>query len=221
MYILHGVPDWGSQVIHMALGALNVPFRFNELDYDAGDLTSATYLALNPFARVPTLETPDGPIFETGAILQYLSERHAALAPAPTDKDRGRFLTWFTFVVNSLHPTAMLMLHPERSGGEAVQRQVADHSNIELRSQLAALEKVAAQGAWWLSPDRPSILSLYVAMLMRWAKAFPMYPEHSIDAGDYPALQAMARGLEDLPSVRAVLTAEGLSGPALSGPPAP
>ena len=28
MYTLHGVPDWGSQVIRMALAETGVPFRF-------------------------------------------------------------------------------------------------------------------------------------------------------------------------------------------------
>eukprot|EP01031_Cornospumella_fuschlensis_P006612 gene6612-8222_t len=74
MYVLHGVHDWGSQVIHMVLAELWVPFRFNALDFQAGDFDAPSFRALNPFGRVPVLETPDGPIFETAAILLYLSE---------------------------------------------------------------------------------------------------------------------------------------------------
>lgn len=219
MYILHGIPDWGSQVIHMALAEMKLPYRFNRLDYEAGDLNRPEYLALNPFARVPTLETPDGPIFETAAILLYLAERHAGLAPQPNDTDRAAYLIWFVFTTNSLHPNAMLLLHPERAGGEAVQRAVADTTHALLRAQLAALETVAARGVWWLSPGRPSALSLYVVMLLRWIKAFPAYAGHSIPSADFPALQAMAKGMETLPRIRAVLTAEGLSGPVFSNPP--
>ena len=219
MYVLHGVPDWGSQVVRMALTEMAVPFRFAEVDHAAGGLTAPDYLALNPFARVPTLETPEGPIFETGAILLALAERHARLAPAPGAPDRGAFLTWFIFVVNSLHPSAMALVYPDRPGGLAAKRTVADTAHAALRGQLAALEAVAAQGLWWLSPDRPSITSLYVAMLLRWIKAFPAYAAHSIASRDYPSLHAMARGLEDRPSLRAALAAEGLSIPAYSDPP--
>lgn len=219
MYVLHGVPDWGSQVIHMALAELGVPFRFQVVDWQAGGLTSPDYLALNPFARVPTLETPNGPVFETGAILLYLAEHHPALAPAPGDPDRAAFLTWFIFVVNSLHPAAMALLHPERLGGQAAERMVADVTHAEMLRHLAALENVAASGAWWLSADRPSITSLFVAMLLRWIKAFPAHAAHSIASRDFPALHAMARGLESRPSIRAVLAAEGLGGPAFSDPP--
>lgn len=219
MYELHGVPDWGSQVIHLVLAELGVPFRFQVVDWKAGGLKSPAYLALNPFARVPTLETPDGPVFETGAILLYLAERHPGLAPAPTDPDRAAFLTWFIFVVNSLHPTAMYLLHPEQPGGVAAEAQVAETTHAALQRHLAALEKVAASGAWWLSPTRPSITSLFVIMLLRWVKAFPAHAAHSIASQDFPALHAMARGLESRPAVRAVLAAEGLGGPAFSDPP--
>jgi glutathione S-transferase len=113
----------------------------------------------------------------------------------------------------------MLLLHPERPAGEAPQRALAEATHELLRSQLAALEGVARGNAWWLSPDRPSVLSLYIVMLLRWIKAFPAYAEHSIASADFPALHAMAKGLEARPTIRAVLTAEGISGPAFSDPP--
>jgi glutathione S-transferase len=219
MYVLHGVHDWGSQVIHMALAELGVPFRFNALDFGAGDFDAPSFRALNPFGRVPVLETPDGPIFETAAILLYLSEHHDGLAPHSDASDRAQFLIWFIFVTNGLHPAAMLLLHPERPAGEAPQRAVAEATYDLLRSQLAELDGVARTGPWWLSPDRPSILSLYIVMLLRWIKAFPAYADHSIASADFPALHAMAKGLEARPAIRAVLTAEGISGPAFSDPP--
>lgn len=219
MYRLHGVHDWGSQVIHLVLAELEVPFTFHPVDWQAGGLKAPGFLALNPFGRVPVLESPDGPIFETAAILLYLAERHAGLAPATTDPDRARFLSWFILVTNAVHPLAMTLLHPERPGGEAVAAAVAETTHAALRDHLALLNTVAAGGDWWLSPGRASILSLYLAMLMRWIKAFPAYARHSIDAGDYPALQAMAVGLENHPRIAAALKAEGVGGPAFSAPP--
>lgn len=219
MYVLHGINDWGSQVIHMALAELGVSYRFNTVDYQAGDLAAPAFRALNPFGRVPVLETPDGPIFETAAILLYLSECHAALAPAPGTPDRAPFLIWFVFVTNSLHPTSMTLLHPERPAGDAVQRVIAEATHAALRGQLAQLDRIAQNAPWWLSPDKPSILSLYIIMLLRWIKAFPAYADHSIASADFPALHAIAKAHEARPAIRHVLTAEGLSGPAFSDPP--
>lgn len=218
MYQLHGIADWGSQVIRMALEEIGVPYQFRELDLEAGDLNSPTYLALNPFGRLPVLETPDGVLFETGAILQYLSERHQALAPAVGNAERAPFLVWFTFVVNQLHPTVMTLVHPNRPGGEEVSNQISAITRIELRRQLAALDAEAAKGAWWLSAARPSIVSLYVLMLLRWADNFAANPDHSVRARDYPALFALAQGLEQRPAILRVMAAEGLTGTAFSDP---
>ena len=219
MYKLHGVADWGSLVIHMALAELEVPFTFHSVDWKAGGLESPEHLALTPFSRIPVLETPEGPVFETAAILLYLTEKHGKLAPAIGAADRGAFLTWLMLVTNSVHPEAMLMLHPENAGGEAVAEIVADTTHARLRRHLGLLDGVAATGVWWLSPNQPSILSLFVAMLLRWSKAFPTYARHSIPSQDFPALHAMVAGLEMRPLIAAVLRAEGLSGPALSNPP--
>jgi glutathione S-transferase len=218
MYVLHGIPDWGSQVVHLALAEIGQPFEFRVLNYDAGDLDAPGYRALNPFGLVPTLQTPDGPIFETTAILLYLSQRHGALAPKPSDADWAPYLTWLIFVTNQLHPTTMVLLHPQRPGGEGVMDAVADHAHDQIRAQLAALDAQAATGVWWLSGPRPSMVSLFSLMLLRWIKAFAMYPRHSISSADYPALHAMAKGLEARAAIRMVMDAEGISGPGFSDP---
>lgn len=218
MYRLHGIPDWGSQVIRMALEELGVPYEFRELDFDAGDLSSPDYLALNPFGRLPVLETIDGGLFETGAILHYLSEKHHALAPAVGDSDRARFLVWFTFVVNQLHPTVMTLVHPERPGGDEVSAKISAVTRTELQRQLAALDTEAAKGDWWLSAARPSILSLYVLMLLRWAACFAAHPADAVGVRAYPALFALAKGMERGRAVQRVMAEEGLSGAAFSDP---
>lgn len=218
MLKLHGVADWGSQVIHMALAELKLPFHFESVDWQAGGLKTPAFLALNPFGRVPVLETPEGPIFETAAILLFLSEKHDGLTPKPGAADRGVFLTWFMLVTNSVHPLAMTILHPERPGGDEVAAAVAEVAHAQMREHLELLDGVAQTGVWWLSPDQPSALSLYLVMLMRWIKAFPAYAAHSIPSQDYPALHRMAIGLEARPAIQAVLRAEGLSGAVFSNP---
>ena len=219
MYVLHGVADCSSQVIHMVLAELGVPFQFKALDWDKGDFDAPSFRAMNPFGRVPVLETPDGPMFETAAILLYLTEHHSGLAPQPGDKDRAKFLIWFIFVANSLHPAAVALLHPERAGSEAAQRAIAETAFVLAQSQLAALEAIAVRGDWWLSGKRPSVLALYIAMLLRWIKAFPAYADQSIASRDFPALHDMAISIENRPKIKAVLQAEGLSGAVFSNPP--
>jgi glutathione S-transferase len=216
MYRLHGVYDWGSLVIHMALEEIGAPFEFVMLDPAQGDLARASYLALNPFGLVPVLETPDGPLFETAAILLYLADRYNALAPAPSAPERGAFLVWFAVVCQQLHPAVLQLIHPERLLGDAAQRAVADATYRRLLDICAKLETRAAQGEWWFSAARPSIVSLYTAMLLRWAQALPPYREHALTLADYPALHAIIQALETRAPIARVLAREGLTAAAVN-----
>lgn len=211
MYRLHGVYDWGSLVVHMALEEIGAEFEFVQLDPSQGDLARPSYLALNPFGLVPVLETPEGPMFETTAILLYLADRHGALAPAPDARDRGAFLVWLAVLCQQLHPMVLQVIHPERLLGQEGQRAVADATYRRLQDICAQLETRAQQGDWWLSAQRPSIVTLYMAMLLRWAQALPPYRAHILPLADYPALQAIVVALERRAPIARVLAREGLS----------
>lgn len=219
MYTLHGVPDWGSQVIHMALAEMGVPFRFVAHDPKAGALAAPSFRALNPHGKVPVLETPDGPVYETAAILLYLVDRHGIIGPRAGEADRARFLIWLVFIANQLHPTVMTLIHPERVAGDAHARAVAEGATAQVRAQLAQLEGLAAEGGpWWMGAARPSAVSLFALMLMRWAAAFPAFPDLAVPAAEFPALERLARAIEARPAVAAVLAAEGVEATAFSAP---
>ena len=44
------------------------------VDVAGGEQIRSEYLRINPKGRVPVLLTPEGPLTETGAILEYLGE---------------------------------------------------------------------------------------------------------------------------------------------------
>lgn len=218
MYTLHGIDDWGSQVIHMALTVMDAPFTYHRLDYDAGDLHRPEYLALNPFGRIPLLETPDGTIYETAAILTYLADRHPGFAPTTDEAGWTEFLMLYALTTNSLHPWIMFLVHPYRPAGEECKAAVSQVMRSQIADLLVHFDQAAGKGHWWLGTDRPSILSLYVAMLLRWMQCFAHLPGDNIPLAPYGNLLALARATEDHPGVRKTLAAEGLSGPALSDP---
>ena len=219
MYTLHGVPDWGSQVVHMALAEMGVPFRFVAHDPKAGALAAPSFRALNPHGKVPVLETPDGTIHETAAILLYLVDRHCIIGPRAGEADRARFLIWLVFIANQLHPTVMTLIHPEDVAGEALMRPVAEASALRIRAQLAHLEALAAEGGpWWMGAGQPSAVSLFTLMLMRWAAGYPAYADLAIGAAAFPALERLARAIEARPVIARVLAAEGVEPTAFSAP---
>ena len=210
MYTLYSVPDWASLCIHLALEEMGLPFERRVLDWDAGDVNDPAFRAVSPFGLIPALQTPDGPMFETGAILLWLSERHG-LAPAPLSRDRAAFLKWFVFVNTSVHGTALNLLHPYRPAGDAAAPEVARTAFARMNDHLAAIElMIAAERPVWLSTAHPSVLTYYLGMLVRWCVGFPAYPEHAIDLNQTPQLKVVLAAAETRPAALRVAAAEGL-----------
>ncbi len=61
------------------------------------------HLALHPFGQIPTYEEGDLALFETGAIVFHIAERHAGLLPKDADA-RARAITWLFAALNTVEP---------------------------------------------------------------------------------------------------------------------
>ncbi|RBI76073.1 glutathione S-transferase [Roseovarius sp. TE539] len=75
--ILYYAPNTISVAVAIALDEAGLDHTLARLDFAKDEQRQADYLAVNPKGRVPALETPQGVLTETGAILDYI----AALAP--------------------------------------------------------------------------------------------------------------------------------------------
>ena len=211
MYVLHYYPDTASLIVRLVLTELGVPYECCLIDRDAGALDSPAYRAMQPLGLIPAMETPDGPMFETAAMLLYLSDRHPGLAPPPDHSDRAAFLSWFVFVNHSIHTTLMQLFYPERLAGAANAEAAVDHAKANMDSYLTLLnDMVATAEPQWMSPDRPSLLGYYLGVLIRWLAAYG--PDHAFyfPSSDYPALHAVLAMLEARPAALAAAEAEGL-----------
>src|SRR6202521_408803 len=71
-------------------------------------MKAPAHRALHPFGQIPTYEEGDLALFETGAIVFHIAERHAGLLPDET-KARARAITWMFAALNTVEP-AMLEL---------------------------------------------------------------------------------------------------------------
>lgn len=220
MYTLHAIPDLSSFIVHLVLEELGQPYTLQTHDFDTADLNSPAFRTVSPFGKIPAMETPDGPMFETAAITLWLADRHGStLAPASTAPDRAEFLSWFFFNTFSLHTGMMSLVYPNRLGGEDMSYPVSQTAHTRLMSELAVLNAmIAHRNPRWLSPDHPSILTYHLAVLMRWMKAFAKFPEHAIDSTKFPAIHAILCGMETRPAAIRAAADEGLTGTFFSNP---
>ena len=218
-YVLHYAPDNASLVVRLALEALDVPYTTHLVDRRARGQHSVSYRAINPAGRIPTLETPDGPIFETAAILLWLADRHDALAPAATTADRGRFLSWLMFVSNDVQTPMRFGFYAERfaetgsgHGAQDLQRAVES----VLNDSFAKLD-AACSGPFFLGQTL-SVLDLYLAPFLRWSVIFPVGAPGWFRLDAYPNLYRMAEMLEECRCVQRACAAEGLGARPFTAP---
>ena len=207
MYTLHSRPDSAGLAVRLTLEELGLPYSDRLVDAATDMPDSPSYRAMQPLGLVPVLETPDGPMFETAAILLWLADRHGGLAPKPEAKDRAFFLKWLFFTSSNLHPTLLQIFYPDRHSGDAdANALLLKTATTRLGVILGHLDAMAATHPAWCAPDKPSILGYYIAMQLRWAQFIP----DPITLSAYPALHALAAGMETRPAAARAAQIEGL-----------
>lgn len=208
---LYHCPDWCSSVIRLALEELELPHDVKPMDFEAGDFDAPAFRTLNPFGLIPTLETREGPIFETAAILIWLVDRHGRLGPRMDEPGRAAFLSWLLFVSNTLHRTVLALIHPERAAGDAAAGAVQRVALEKLQAQAGVIETfLLAQAPPWLSTKTPGALGHYLGILLRWAMYLPEDRAMRFDLRPFPTLRAVLAAHETSPAALRVAAADSL-----------
>lgn len=87
--------------VRWALEETGQPYDVRLLSFAA--MKEPAHLALHPFGQIPTYETGTLSLFETGAIVLHIAERHQGLLPADPDQ-RARATMWLFAALNTLEP---------------------------------------------------------------------------------------------------------------------
>ncbi len=210
-YRLHYAPDNASLVIRLALEEMGLPYETALVDRTRDEQNSAAYKQLNPNGLIPVLETPQGPVFETAAILLWLTDTHGQLAPAPQHPDRAAYLKWLFFASNTLHADLRILFYAEKYIEAAQTEALRAGIRTRLIRHLSILEKQAKDTPGWFGSDQPSALSYYIACMMRWMTLYPAQADRSwFQLSDTPHLRQLLLQLEARPATRAAIAAEGL-----------
>jgi len=81
------------------LEELGVPYELETMLLGQEAIKSERYRRVHPMSKVPAIEDGDVTLFESGAIVEYLLERHGEgrLQPAVGTFERALYLQWFHF----------------------------------------------------------------------------------------------------------------------------
>src|ERR1700760_665240 len=99
-------PDGGKGLardtrVRWALEEVNQPYNVRPVSFKA--MKEPAHLALHPFGQIPTFEEGDLALFETGAIVFHIAERHAGLLPKDANA-RARAVAWMFAALNTVEP---------------------------------------------------------------------------------------------------------------------
>jgi glutathione S-transferase len=99
-------PDGGKGLardmrVRWALEEVGQPYEVRLVSF--GAMKEAAHRALHPFGQIPTYEEGDLVLFESGAIVFHIADRHAGLLPKDSNA-RARAIMWMFAAVNSVEP---------------------------------------------------------------------------------------------------------------------
>ncbi|MBY5364151.1 glutathione S-transferase family protein [Rhizobium leguminosarum] len=132
--------------VRWALEEVGQPYEVRLVSFK--EMKEPAHLALQPFGQIPTYEEGDLALFESGAIVFHIGERHAGLLPDDTNA-RARALTWMFAALNTVETPIFdraLVMILERDKPWYDQRLSALEDSI--RKRLIGLSRRLGDADW-------------------------------------------------------------------------
>jgi glutathione S-transferase len=170
--------------VRWALEEAGQPYEVRLVSFSA--MKEPAHRARHPFGAIPTYEEGDLVLFESGAIVLHIAERHAGLLPQDANA-RARAVTWMIAALSTVEPPVVelgtaRLVERDKSWFEARLPMVEDR----VRARLGDLSSRLGDADWLDGAFSAGDL-LMVSVLRR--------PSASSMLGDYPNLAAyVARG---------------------------
>jgi glutathione S-transferase len=176
--------------VRWALEEVGQPYDVRLLSFDA--LKAPPHLARNPFGSIPTFEQGHLVLFESGAIILHVADRHPGLLPADDDA-RARAISWMFAALNTVEPPIvereMTMVLEKDEPWYAARLNLLDD---RVRPRLERLAQRLGASEWIDGPF--SAGDLLMVTVLRRLKASNS-PDGPRLLSEYPALDAyVARG---------------------------
>ena len=87
--------------VRWALEEVHLPYDVRLVSFQ--EMKQPAHLALHPFGQIPTYQEGELALFESGAILLHVAERHAGLLPEDANA-RSRAIAWMFAALSTMEP---------------------------------------------------------------------------------------------------------------------
>jgi len=174
---LYGGAYTRSAMIKWYLAELAVPYEYQELDIRAGDHLKPEYLAINPMGKLPAIVDGEFKLWESGAILLYLTNKYNQMGDGDRQK-QAEIIQWVLFANATLGPGLFLEDRRQKEMPRLLQplSQIFQKQSFLIGSELTVAD--VAVGYY-----------LYMAQLLL-----------KLDYSEYPAVVAYLDNLSKRPA---------------------
>ncbi len=181
---------WALEEVGQAYEVRLVPF---------GAMKEPAHRTLHPFGQIPTYEEGDLVLFESGAIVFHIAQRHAGLLPDDANA-RARAITWMFAALNTVEPPILDLATTKLLEGDkpwSAQRLPVVEDRV--RARLGELSRRLGRADWLDGAFSAGDLMM-VAVLLR-LRASGLLDE-------YPNLSAYVTRGEARPAYRRAFDAQ-------------
>ena len=170
-YTLYWSPLTSSFAPHAVLEEIGVDYELKWVDYKAKEHKSESFRKINPNGWLPVLLLESGKImYESAAIVMYLTDRHpeAGIAPLVCDPDRHLYNQWLFYMSIQLYQSYSHCFYGRRFSIEPTDAlAIRDRGAEDLVKYWQVIDD-ALQDRPWLIGDRFSTCDIYMLMLTKW-----------------------------------------------------
>jgi GST-like protein len=162
---LYSLPTPNGVKVSIMLEEIGLPYEVHLVDFNKDDQKTPELLSLNPNGKIPAIIDPDGPggqplpLFESGAILQYLAEKTGRLLPQDPAR-RYQTIQWVYFQMGGIGPMfGQVGFFYKFAGKEIADKRPLERYVAESRRLLDVIEQ-RLEGRQWIMDDDYTIADI-------------------------------------------------------------
>src|SRR3954449_252451 len=156
---LYSLPTPNGVKVSIMLEEIGLPYEVHLVDFGKDDQKTPEFLSLNPNGKIPAILDPNGPggrplpLFESGAILQYLAEKTGKLLPQDAAR-RYQTIQWLHFQMGGIGPMfGQVGFFHKFAGKDYEDKRPRDRYVAEAKRLLDVVETRLAGRQWIMDDD--------------------------------------------------------------------
>jgi len=168
-YTLYYSPGACSQAVHVVLNEIGADFEAISKPTSEGATRTAEFLKINPWGKIPALVEDGKALFEGGAIITYLCDKHKSPLIPQSGWERAQALQWLMFCNSSLHPAYGRTFWIPKNVPQSAQEETQKAARAQIQEMWDKVEQhLEQQGTPYLAGKECTAGDILLCVIANW-----------------------------------------------------